>query len=1813
MLNLIISTRFISKTSGLILIIAVISTAGLVLWADVPGPKPDPNVKVVSFSPLGSTEQTVNISIKFSNALVPPDSINRMVWKLPVKFNPEIDGLARWTATDVIAFYPTKPLAPATKYTALVSAGGGYVNGNAIGRNYSFEFQTPPLSVSVSRYRAQRNRENSRKARLVIDLDFNYTVNRDELKRLLRIAGKKNATTSKLKIIWPDTSQSGSLLDANSAQFRLATELFDLREGAQQYQLIIKAGINCIECGNGLSVDYTYTMEVPQNPNLDLIIERVQQKRAGKQGTILIQFSGKVPTNEIQNYVKLEPAVPFTVDSYWRGAQLRGHFKPRSTYTVSIAAGLMSADGALLERDFSGKVTMGDLRPSIRFTSQGIYLPSDGSRLLEVKTINIDTLSIEISQVFANNLVTYIATKSKRYSWSAAPSDAFGRRTFLKDFPLEANTNEELISTIDIGKILGDTLAGIFVISARDKTSRWIADSRQVMMSDIGIMARMSEHNLLVWANSLSEAKPVRKANVKLFSRNNQLLLEGRTNSKGVATFTDIADQIEGYKPFIISVEIDGDLSFMRLDNTRLPTRDFDVSGRPYLVDAYESFMYFDRGVFRPGETANLVSVVRGENGSRLGTFPYLIKVMDPRGRLFREFRMTAGQEMAAIEIKLPFGITTGRYRAIAYLSDRYVLGQSQFLVEDFVPDRIKVTVRNDRSDYRIGDTIKTSVNGQMLFGAPASGQKVTAEIILTPQDFRPNAYSSYKFKVPGRDASVSKIKLGESKLPKSGIIEFIYIISDKHRPPGLLTARVWATVSETGGRAVSSFSEAKIHPYKKYVGIKTNLEGYAKVGESVQTRIVLVQPDGQPTMGDSIQLSFFRVVYNSMLQKQPDGSYRFVSERTTEPIESKWQAIGIDGNTVQFTPRDYGHYEIVASDPAGGHSAGVKFYAAGWGRVPWSLSEPDRLQLDLDRTEYSPGMNAMLLVRAPFAGKLLITIENQTIQDYLTFDLTENTGEIAIHVERGYSPNVYITATLIRPAVEISKHTPARAFGIVPLKVIQDERRLDVTVQSPQEIKPNSKLNIRVSTNGSRDAKLTIAAVDVGILQLTDFNTPDPFGFFYGKRRPSMAGYDLYSLIYPETERAGSHLSPSGGFSSLRETRHQNPFQARRVNAVSLWSGVVAVDSAGNAEIDFEVPQFNGQLTIMAVAADGDRFGSASASLLVKEPIILQESFPRFVAPNDKVQGIVTVFNGLDTAANISVKVEIAGQAKLESAEPKLISLKSQEQGVVIFPFEALPAPGIIEIKLETQAGAETSRVSFEMANRPAVPLTTKFGSGQVTADSLVRITLPADWVTGTEEYILRTSSLAAMQLTQNIEYLLRYPYGCLEQTTSALFPLLYFDDLVKIVRPELFGGKGHEYFVAEGIDKLLRHQQSSGAFVYWPGSNRIHNWSSIYASHFLVEAKQAGYDIDNSSYKRTIRFLVNIARDKGFADVSNEQRVYACYILTKVGKLDNRLFNYLSGLNVSKLPLYTVYQLAASMAMAGDVARAKEMIPFDIQLDFTAPQSGGNFSSGVRTNAILLDLLLSIDAENPSAAVLARSLLQGARLNQWYNTQATAFALMSLGKFFSHTEPADFKGYIQIDGQEKIQFGTEDFSYSSNDIGGKELTIAIEGKGTCFYYWQASGVPQSGAIPEFDRGIVVRREYLEESGSQVNLSNVELGSRIIGHIFIETTEESLNNVVIADLLPAGFEIENPRLEGKNLMPEFRAKQSKLEHQDIRDDRILLFINIRGRKTQHYYYSIRVIARGDFIVPPVAAECMYNPLKASAASSGRVVIVDMK
>lgn len=1799
--------------SAVILLIGLGLVLGLSAISSPPGP--DEHVTVTQFTPQGPTDRSTNITIVFSNSLCSPDSLNVPVLQPPVTFDPPIDGIARWVASDKLRFYPDDILAPATKYTARFRSRDRMHNGNKLDESREFTFFTAMLRAGMSRGSTISIPDSADYRRVTSVLNFTYPVSIKDLREHLSLRGIDDAELGRPEFTLT-SDLSAEINDPPDttgfhASWRFITEAIPVSDRRQTYRLTIRKGLSCEHCGEKLDEDQEVELYV--DPEALLHLSRVQAEYEGSRYRIYVTFNRHVAPGQIRDHLTISPDVEYTLSSRWSSIVLDGDFKPGDVFTINVTGGFMSQDQAKFKNDFSGNVEIPDYPASVTFVSQGAYLPSRGAGNLEIETRNIDSLTVEVDRVYENNLIYYLTGAS--LSTVGRDMKRVGHDWFYRDFDIDHRRNELQSNTLDMSGIIGDSTRGIYVVSVRDKSHRSEYDSRQVMLTDLGISARMADDYLMVWVHSLATVDPIGKATVRLYSQNNQVLLEGRTDSRGIVVFDDVLDELKDFEPEIITASKGDDLSYLEFADCLQRISDFDVSGRPMFTRGYEAFVYTDRGVYRPGDTCHLVSIVRGANASIPEDFPYIIDINDPRGRSFRTQRMTASENMSGMHIDIPPYAPTGSYGVTVRIGDDYVIGRASFLVEEFMPDRIAVTVTTDRDSYRLGDTISGVISGKFLFGPPTSGNVMSRKVEVSAKTFRSDRFDAYTFSSSRRKFQDERLDWLNTTLDDSGYHSFEYVLPAVLSPPSMLRGTVSATVSEQGGRSVGSSSRFDVHPYERYVGLDLIPEGFVNLGDSVAANVICVNPEGMPIAAENLTARLIRHVYNTVYERDASGYYRYKSEHTYSAVDSVALSVTDTGAAIVFNPPSHGRYAIEVSDGTTGHESSVDFYVSGWGYAPWSLEHPDRVTLEFDKQSYAVGDQAELQVQAPFPGKLLITIEKDKVLETIPLDLDSNTASIDLTVREDYFPNVYVTATVIRKADQIKEHLPARAFGIAPLSVSTSSRSIQVEIVVPETAQPRDSIDIVVQTDARPGSAVAIALVDAGILQLTDYKTPDPLSFFYGRKRPYLAPYDMYDFVYPEVGQAESHLSPAGGYPAdlladmtAASSGYISPVNAMRVKPVALWSGILKADDSGAVAARFALPQFNGELRVMVVVASENEFGSATASTKVRDQIVLLESFPRFIAPMDTVDALITVFNNTGHEATITLDVVLDGPAEVVGLTSKAVQIGTNKKTSIIFPVVASAAPGAIDCTIRGISGGDTAMVEFQLPNRPPQPLKTIHGSLTVSSDSAVIFSIPDDWYEGTGRYAVRTASLSTVTLARQIQHLLSYPYGCLEQTTSRVFPLLYFDDIARFAQPGIFGGHGHEYFIQEGIDRIQSMSASDGRFTYWPGHHDVHYWSSVYATHFLVEARKAGYDVNDQLYDMSLTMMTRIARgqqtDEG-RDVA--VRVYAALVLAKAGKMDNRTLNYLRTLHTDELAAFSTFQLAMVFALSGDTEYARTLVPVDIQPANFDPETGGNFSSGIRTNAILLDMLMETDPSSPTIPVLAKSLLEDARLGRWYTTQETAFALMALGKYLKGQQPPDFTGRIEIVGDTTYAIDTSAFMLERRDLGGKDVRVSITGFGPCYVYWQSTGVSPDLDIDEYDRGIKIRRTYFTADGREQLLDDVRPGDQVVCCITAESQSTTLANVVISDLLPGCFEIDNPRLAGSPSMRWIQHRNSRLDYMDVRDDRLLLFADIREDQQFNYYYSLRCIAAGNFIVPPVAAECMYNPTIAGAASSGHV------
>ena len=1838
---------------------------------------------VNTFAPQGEVPQWTDFSITFSEAIIDKSRVGTEVPAEALRFTPAVQGTARWTAPDRIGFFLDAPLAPSAQYVVELTSELNPSEAFLLTGQKEFKFATEPFKVQQARMEFSTD-DTREYATGFGTIAFNYPVTTADLKAHLSV--ELNDGTEIPYQIETNTTTARTI--------KFETNRIKRGKADREIKVKIEKGFKCTGGQIGLEKANITPVILRGRGTLGVTYSDVWES----DGTpyISVRFSAPVLSDTAEPYLELTPAVDYQVTSDYRNIEIHGNFKRRTTYTLKIRRGLTARNDAVLKQDYMTRLKIPDIQPQLRFLGDGFFLSRKGHLNLGLTTINVKRVKLEIEKVFANNLI-YVSRLERWSRWSRN----LGKPIHSEVLDIPPQLNEEVTTPISLEAYLSDEHVGIFKVVARNADRQWDSAHQWVLITDLGISAKRTGDKLYVWVKSIATGAAVPAARVKLISDNNQTLLSGTTNWAGFVEFTEVAEKTEDFIPYMITVAKRDDLAFIQLDRHEIATADFNIAGPAYLQKGYEAFLYTSRGVYRPGETVQLAGIVRGAKQATPEPLPTRIEVLAPDGRIIRELRQQTNRNGACdVKISIPDYALTGNYIAKMKIADR-VVGGVQFQVEEFMPDRMKVVVTADKSSYKLGEGLNIEVNATNLFGPPAVGRKVQAscQLIAVPfvasdnnlsPDMEATQWRSFVFGNTRKFES-QRLELGEAKTDAEGKALYQFTIPATLKAPSLLNGILTASVSEIGGRAVTASQRVVIHPYSHYVGIRRATTGTVKINQSLRFDYVAVDDAMAIAPGRALKLSLHKVHWNTILRQNATGRYEYVSEPQTTEVKTYDLTSAETAQTVTLTPSDYGEYRVRLEDIESTATAEIAFYVSGWRNAPVSMEHPTRLDLTLDKLAYRSGETAKLNIKAPFPGTLLLTVERDRMLSHRTITMKENTATVSIPVRDSYKPNVYLSGTLIRaiPTDTIVQPDnksllPARAFGVVPLKIDATRRQLSIemslkqtndagateeisllgdydsqiseTQRSEAVVRPNSEVNIAFEVHGRRSWQkydVCIAAIDEGILALTDFQTPNPHDFFYQQRGLKTRSFDLYGGILPEIADITDNSSTGGDGALARRLgrKRLNTSGIRRVKPVSLWSGFVTTDGNGRGTVQFKIPQFNGKLRLMAVAFAGADYGASEAYLTVREPIVLTPTFPRFLAGGDQIRVPVTLFNGTGENAEFIVKLQAAGDVQLLSASdthtpetvpengseklsqpptaPPLHEL-SIEKGVdagteaqVFFDIRIQDAIGEVNFNLSAEGNAEMTQIDVKLPLRSVAPPVTQTGHGVVSAGEPADFILPSNLIGNSSEFSLTLSPFPNIEFANSLRYLVRYPHGCLEQTTSKVFPLLYFSDLAQSVEPMLAAEDSVDYYVTSGITKLESMLMPNNQFSYWPGGTYVNPWSSIYASHFLVEARKAGYEVADRVYDAMLEGLRIRAKFSPDTEGNNDAKkvkreialaTYASYVLAAAGHPDRGTMHYLKNRGASSLSTYSHFQLAGAFALSGELETALSMLPVSVAPSFngkgTKRETGGTFNSPVRAQAIMLDVLAEVNENHPSIPMLVKNLSEAASNgNRWGTTQENAFAFLALGKIMKKQTDRNYTGSLKLNGEHFADFNATETCYTDEAWDGARVQLSLEGEGNCYYYWSAFGIQRDSFIEEYERELQVHRRYFNKDGESLTSTFVH-GDLIVAEITVKALTANLENVVVVDMLPTGFEIENPRLESRAGIPWLKAQGFKPDYLDIRDDRLIFFGTFPRQRERKFYYALRAVTQGEFTLPPIAAEAMYDPTKSAVAGSMDIKVV---
>ncbi|NCA83337.1 MAG: hypothetical protein EOM72_11440, partial [Opitutae bacterium] len=1205
--------------------------------------------------------------------------------------------------------------------------------------------------------------------------------------------------------------------------------------------------------------------------------------------------------------------------------------------------------------------------------------------------------------------------------------------------------------------------------------------------------------------------------------------------------------------------------------------------------------------------------------------FPALLRVRRPDGRIFRDIPVELDAHGSAqATATLPDYLPTGRYALELAMPGTFtVLGETSVALEDFVPPQIRVDVEPPEGRGSAGDVLLFGVRSAHLFGRAASGLKAAGAATFKAAPFAPARWPGWRFGDEEKAFASVYRNLGAKTLDENGFAQFEAESRAAWRPPAALQLVQQATVMEASGRAVTAYGSSLLDPYPFYVGLKPAWEGAVRAGETQRVAAVEVAPDGAPVeKGKPLVMTLSKVTWNSVLRRNTRGRYEWKSERQVVEIRQDTLEAGGEARDWAFAVEGPGDYMLVAQDPASGASTRLSFRAgsatAEW--AAWSREKPGRVELAWDKERYRPGETARLQVRAPFAGLALLTVETDRVQAARVVTLEKNTVELEVPVEEAYAPNAYCTLTLIRPAQAEAVWSAHRAIGVLALPVDRPGHGLQVALAAPASARPQARLSgtVTVRDEDGNPAKgaVTVMAVDEAICMLTAFETPDPAKTFLAQRALGVTPFDLYGELMPVTEEQVEGISAPGGDGEDGLRRRLNPIKANRFKPVALWQAALPLDSNGQAEIQMDLPEFSGELRLMAVAYNAAQTGSTSMPVKVKRDLVVQPALPRFLAIGDSCEASVTLLNESPAPMSVAVRATCGGPLRAEVAE-QTIEIPAGGSARASLPLVAGPGPGKARCTIEVEAGRESFRDTIELAVRPAAGSRVAAASRMLAAGESATIEPPADWLPASLSLSGALSALPSLQMGRALDYVVHYPYGCLEQTVSSAFPLLYAGEWVERLLPSGRATGKAAAGVPAAIARVLSMQQANGAFAMWPFSRGTAEDASIYAVHFLVEAKAAGFAVPADFLGAALDWAraqldraVDVDATEGDWVLEMQSRAHLCHVLARGGRPDagwNARLREQSG----KLNFAARAHAAAALLLAGEPRQALPLMESLALPVSRARVPGRLLDSDVRDAALLLSAWLDVDPENEAVARLAQYLRDRQRDGHWGNTQDNALALLAFGKLARHlpAEAQPFSGTLTLPGGEVRGFsGTNDVAWAFEPGEGGPVTVTNAGPGKLYWMVRHEGV---SAAPEAagEQGVAICREFLDAAGHPVDPSELPQGELIVVQLKVDTKGRRLDQLVIEDLLPAGWEIENPNLAASQQFEWLKNLKELDRHREARDDRMLIFTgSMLGE--ERFRYAVRAVTPGTYALPPVVVSGMYEPEIRGVGAGGQVRVV---
>ena len=1513
---------------------------------------------------------------------------------------------------------------------------------------------------------------------------------------------------------------------------------------------------------------------------------------AGKP-SLLVKANRPLALENILKLITITPTVEqLSVSTNTKGQlTINGEFKPEMLYTVTLKKGILSLNNKALKENYVEEVKSGKIRTVLQFTTSGLFLPIDRCTSLPVTVCNVPKVKVKISRVFVNN---YLNFYRDRNSYSSTGENAVLVTDAVWLPGVKRNQNE--VVKFPLKDYLKGKTKGFYKVelcNPRYSYYRRNRTSRLVLISDIAMHATVTKSDLSVWCKSLSTGKALAGCKVEAISRQNQVLASAVADSNGMLRMA-IPETSE---VIMLLATLNDDVSILGMDYANQhDLTSFSTSGKPHKAQAYDAFVYTERDIYRPGETLYISAIVKDKKLKAAPELPLTVTLYDDRhNKLLSRTGKLDEMGLFHASFVLPASTRLGYYQAkVSLLGETQSWGSCSFKVAYFEPDRVKAKSSCNQEVYENSDELNLNVQADYYFGSPVVDCGVRVALVYSDLPFNSRKYKQFTFGTGRRNNRVS-YQIASGKTDQTGKYQLKHLINTTKPYTGQGYVSLASSVSEKGGRAVTSFKKVRVDFRAFHLGLRHNSDN------SIDW-LTVNSDDEQVKAPQGLIYELSRVDWEYVMMKNSQEQMVWQWEKQKIPV--KLGRLFEKGNDLQqgqlrFNSLDSGHYQLVVRDSKGQDTAKLNFnYSSG--EEALVQSHLSYLKVEADRELYAEKAEAGVVVDFPADGDVCLVLLNRKIVETQVHSVKKGANRFSFNLPDCKAGSVYVAVTFVRKNVKKSR-LPRRLFGLCQLNL--DQSRYNIPVELVAEDEYESGAEVEVTVNMADGSEHTVTqvqlfAVDQGILALTRYQTPNPFNYFYGKKALNADFYDLYDQLFPDIDGQVSKIGGGSSGTSVAE-RKLTPESSILVKTFQTVIGKQGV-------FKLKLPDFSGELRLMAVAVRKEKVGGVDHKLILRKDTTLELTAPKVVSIGDQFELSVEAFNHRIEAGDAEITLKVVGPIAVNGPATQKFFVKKGTNYLSLFKLVTTEEPGLVKLHVRLQMGDHVLEKAIELVVRAPQ------GKIRLVESTIIRpgqehtVSLSSDWLKGSDQHTVTISNNKVAEIQPAIDSLLQYPYGCLEQTTSAAFPALFARELAQKKSDKNIQTQEKRQVVA-ALKRFQLMQLVDGGYSMWPGGRSRWLTGSIYSIHFKIEAKKKGFELNKSSFTKDLTFLKKIVYQRFYSNQPVADQAYALYLLAMAGKPESQLAMGL--MNDKSNSMFVRAMAAGALLKAGKSTLAMKFLSQVSVSGLLKREKGWELDLNTRKLALVLPILLEAypTPEIPEKVFSKLRLLKTKRgVCDWGSTQDNAMAVYAYAKWAEiYGGDASSTATVSYGGKVETFKGTKVIAFSSDSaLKRNQVKIKAGGPGPIYVNYEAIGVTTNPVRDEFN-GIKVSRLFLDQFGKE--MTAFKKGQLVT--VLLEFESDSYYpNVVVKDMLPGGFTIEDGALATRANMVDKWRHLSRNYHEKWANT-FLLFANLNSGASS-YSYTARVTGSGTFIIPAVTAESMYElDIYGKLQSKGEITI----